>query len=74
MNDVYCENFKSCSSRYVTDIGQTAVGMLQTLDRQERCEILVVKLTEECDWAVLGGDGGGILKLNRREITCEAVD
>jgi len=50
MNDAYCENFISCSSRYVTDIGET-----ETLSN------LVMKLKESCDLAILGGDGRGIL-------------
>jgi len=48
--------------------------MLQTLERQKPCEILVMKLKDGCDLAVLGGEGRGILKMNPREITCEAVD
>jgi len=55
-------------------LNHAAVSMLQTLERQKPCEILVMKLKEECDLAILGGDGRGILKMNRREITREAVD
>ena len=43
-------------------LNHAAVGMLQTLERQKPCQILVMKLKEECDLAVLGGDGRGILK------------
>jgi len=39
-----------------------AVGMLKSLERQNPCQILVMKLKEECDLAVLGGDGRGMLK------------
>jgi len=48
--------------------------MLDTLERQKPCPILVMKLKEKCDLAVLGGDGKGNIEMNRREITCETVD
>jgi len=57
----------------VNILNLAAGSMLQTLERQKPCEILFMKLKEECDLAVLGGDGRGIFKVNRREI-CEAVN
>jgi hypothetical protein len=43
-------------------LNHAAVGMLQTLEWQKPCQILVMKLKESCDLAILGGGGGGILK------------
>jgi hypothetical protein len=42
-------------------LNHAVVGILQTVERQKPCQILVMKLKEKCDLAVLGGDGRGIL-------------
>ena len=45
-------------------LNHAAVGMLQILERQKTREILFMKIKEECNLAVLGGYGRGILKMN----------